>query len=526
MNNKLTAALLCALFVCAGSCGCSKSSEEGPGGNGSGGKVEGTVVKPAYSRSKILKNPLNGWVMYGSGTGDPSYWDTEFYVSELAQTVKVRDYASACYIRTGWATLNPAEGVYAWRDPSTKVGAMIKGALDRGLPIALRVVVDGRDQRENTPQFVLDAGAKYALDNPRYPDRKTPMPQDPIFQQYYAKFVEALAEDFNDPDKTSFIDGYGLGKWGEGHSVAYDTEDVTKVDENTERVKREVLDWITKLYARCFTKVPLVINYHRVLGHPSSEGKANPNSESLVALAIANGYCLRSDAFGMNNNSWGYTDWERSIAASWRYKVPIIMEGGYIVSSHSYWNDDRGYRKDHPEDVRQGEFDASAEAHVNMMDFRVGSETESWFLSAFSLVQRFISEGGYRLYPDQLTLPESVRSGSTVKIAHRWRNMGWGYLPNNLPQWNYKYKVAFALLDAQGKAQNVFVDTACEPSEWVESNPFSYESAIAIDVPAGEYTWAVAIVDTTRENKPAIQLAVNAPVTTDGWVELLKVKVN
>ena len=100
MNNKLTTALLCALFVCAGSCGCSKSSEEGPGGNGSGGKVEGTVVKPAYSRSKILKNPLNGWVMYGSGTGDPSYWDTEFYVSELAQTVKVRDYASACYIRT------------------------------------------------------------------------------------------------------------------------------------------------------------------------------------------------------------------------------------------------------------------------------------------------------------------------------------------------------------------------------------------------------------------------------------------
>ena len=141
-------------------------------------------------------------------------------------------------------------------------------------------------------------------------------------------------------------------------------------------------------------------------------------------------------------------------------------------------------------------------------------------------MQRFISEGGYRLYPDQLTLPESVRKGSTVKIAHRWRNMGWGYLPNNLPQWNYKYKVAFALLDAQGKAQNVFVDTACEPSEWVESNPFSYESAIAVDVPAGEYTWAVAIVDTTRENKPAIQLAVNAPVTTDGWVELLKVKVN
>ncbi|MEI3554633.1 MAG: hypothetical protein V8Q54_08385 [Alistipes senegalensis] len=101
-----------------------------------------------------------------------------------------------------------------------------------------------------------------------------------------------------------------------------------------------------------------------------------------------------------------------------------------------------------PEDVRQGEFDSSAEAHVNMMDFRVGQETESWFGDAFNLVQRFVSEGGYRLYPDQVTLPDQVNAGSRVKVASRWRNMGWGYFPNNLPQWNYKYKVAYALLDA------------------------------------------------------------------------------
>lgn len=198
-------------------------------------------------------------------------------------------------------------------------------------------MVDGRDQGANTPQFVYDAGAEYAMSEPKYPDRKTPMPQDPIFQRYYEKFVAALAEEFNDPEYTSFIDGYGLGKWGEGHSVAYNKDDVSAVDENTETVKREVLDWITKLYAKHFTKVPLVINYHRVLGHPTSQGTANPNSESLVALAISNGYCIRSDAFGMNNSSWGYSTWEKAIAAQWRYKVPIIMEGGYIVSSHSYW---------------------------------------------------------------------------------------------------------------------------------------------------------------------------------------------
>ena len=406
MRNLMTGCLLAA-FLCAASCGCSKDN----GGGEEGGQVAGVTVKPAYNKSEVLHNPLNGWVMYVSADYDPSYFDKEIYVPLLGKNVRVADYASACYIRTKWSVLNPADGQYAWKDPDSKVYKLVQKARELKLPIAFRVVVDGRDQGANTPQFVYDAGAEYAMSEPKYPDRKTPMPQDPIFQRYYEKFVAALAEEFNDPEYTSFIDGYGLGKWGEGHSVAYNKDDVSAVDENTETVKREVLDWITKLYAKHFTKVPLVINYHRVLGHPTSQGTANPNSESLVALAISNGYCIRSDAFGMNNSSWGYSTWEKAIAAQWRYKVPIIMEGGYIVSSHSYWNDPAGYRQGHPEDVRQGEFDSSAEARVNMMDFRVGQETESWFNDAFSLVQRFVSEGGYRLYPDQVIVPDQVSAG-------------------------------------------------------------------------------------------------------------------
>ena len=38
--------------------------------------------------------------------------------------------------------------------------------------------------------------------------------------------------------------------------------------------------------------------------------------------------------------------------------------------------------------------------------------------------------------------------------------------------------------------------------------------------------WAVAIVDTTKENKPAIELAVNDEKTAEGWVKLLEVQIN
>ena len=60
MKNLMTACLLAA-FLCSASCGCSKDSG---GGEDDGGKVAGVTVKPAYNKSQVLHNPLNGWVMY------------------------------------------------------------------------------------------------------------------------------------------------------------------------------------------------------------------------------------------------------------------------------------------------------------------------------------------------------------------------------------------------------------------------------------------------------------------------------
>ena len=59
MRNLMTGCLLAA-FLCAASCGCSKDN----GGGEEGGQVAGVTVKPAYNKSEVLHNPLNGWVMY------------------------------------------------------------------------------------------------------------------------------------------------------------------------------------------------------------------------------------------------------------------------------------------------------------------------------------------------------------------------------------------------------------------------------------------------------------------------------
>ena len=529
-NLEKTAKVALLAFLCLQMLSCTKSKDEdlletfnnGPQKMAVVGAANNVLVRPVYNSTAVLRNPLNGWVMYGKRDATETYWDSQFFVPELGANVKAIDYASACYIRTSWRSLNPSPGVYAWRDLNSQIGKLINGVKTRGLPIAFRIVVDGRDQGENTPAFVFNAGAGYWLSNPAAPTQKTPYPQDPIFRQYYTTFIEELAKDFNDPVRTSFIDAYGLGKWGEAHNVVY-AEPGTLTAAQTETAKEEVLDWIMALYNRTFTKVPLVINYHRLIGHPTSWGAANANSDRLLVKAINQGYSLRHDAFGMTDY---YQSWEKNFAATWKHKRPIIMEGGWIVSgTHRYWIDSSGqYREGHPEDVRLGEFNKSAEAAVNMMDFRVG-ETTSWFQTSFPLVQRFNAEGGYRLYPDELSLPNAIANGATAILSHRWKNMGWGYCPNNIPQWNYKYKVAFAILDTAGVVKKLFIDENGDPSKWLKDNPITYNfTTTAINLPPGAYKWAVAIVDKTNLNKPGIALAVTGTFK-NGWLELGNLQV-
>jgi len=71
----------------------------------------------------------------------------------------------------------------------------------------------------------------------------------------------------------------------------------------------------------------------------------------------------------------------------------------------------------------------------------------------------------------------------------------------------------------------VFVDDQGEPSTWLKNNPMTYELKAIVDLPTGNYTWAVAIVDTTNDNQPGIQLAVNGDMTSTGWLKLMGVQI-
>ena len=155
------------------------------------------------------------------------------------------------------------------------------------------------------------------------------------------------------------------------------------------------------------------------------------------------------------------------------------------------------------------------------MDLRELPETKGWTERANDLVEKFIVQGGYRIYPYSVSLPVRAKSNSTVTISHEWKNTGNGYLPNNMPNWNYKYKPAFALFDQQGNPVQTWVDDNAEPSDWLHNAVHSYTYPVTFtDIPEGTYQWAVAIVDQTKNQQPGIKLAIKDKKEKEGWVLL------
>lgn len=484
------------------------------------------TVTPEPEREKLLRNPFSGWAIYaglGSGLAD-NFWDTYDNFPSSRGTIKVSDYASLLLIRMKWSEIEPSEGVYAWDPACTAASAkrykmLVEGARARGLKVVPSFRIDSRDLDVwAVPEYVKNKGAQGFTSGSK--NVWTPYPDDPIFQECFKKMLKALATQLDDPQTGGHIQGLGIGEWGEYHSCKYSTGD--------ESPREAVLNWMCDTFMEVFQNIPVVINYHRMIGTGRKEGTPDSQSASLLDGACRKGLCFGSGAFGMHQY---YSTWEKNFIAGYKYKVPVTMEGGWVRSSHSLSAIQNDGYESWP-DVRRGEFDDAAGAYANVMDLRYNknpesSECWSWFNDAFDLVDKFIQEGIYRIYPTSITCPTTLSDGESFRISSSWTNLGWSYCPTNVVQYKKRYRVAYALLDQSGKPVKVFYHAAADPSKWYKSQTTSYTFDAALSgVSAGRYTWAVAIVDILNNDTPGIQLAVkDSYKTSDGWVKLANVNI-
>lgn len=453
--------------------------------------------------TSLIRNPAMGWTMYDDANDSVAkaavYW--------AAQNEAANKYASIFYMRWRWSSMEPEEGKYAWLYDSN-FKALVKGALDRGLKLAFSIYIDGQDNiQPGTPDYVKQAGAKgYMVDKLGGGKNWTPYLDDPVFQQKFTTFVRAFAAAFDNPAIVDYVDGYNLGWWGEGHHLVFkDTAN-----------KEPVFDWIINLYASSFKKVLLSITFGSEIGIPLEE---------KVALN-ANGYAIRRDGLG---SSW-FSQTERDYVKSKFPQIPFFAESCYWgchTEDCRPWAADAVYGKKWNgwKDVYTQVYTDAVSAHANTLDLREEVETQGWTTIAPELVRNFVRFGGYRLTPVQLSVPSVIRSGETFQIGHYWKNSGVGVCPNNNQRWNYKYKVAFALIDKNNKVAAILKDEKADPAAWVRGTDGKYILESRVNIAAGDYKLGVAIIDTSADDQPGIRLAIDKENKIGNWTVVSNITV-
>ena len=460
------------------------------------------IIHPKPDTLSLLRNPCMGWGLYDDANGEvqnaDEYWK--------AQDKAARAYGSFFYIRWRWSDMEPEEGKYAWLY-NENYKKLIKGALDRGLKLCFRIYNHSQDNiRQSTPNYVREAGAKGYLAKNGNDTLWTPYPDDPVFLTKLESFVKAFAQEYDRPDLVDFVDAYNIGWWGECHNIRLHGPNDLEF----------VFDRITTIYSSNFKKVLLALPFNSQIGF---------ETEKRIAID-PKGYVMRRDGLG----SMWFTEREQAITRQMFGKTLLIGESCWWQSSSDSvrpFATDRVYKLSTWRDVYELTYKQAVENGFNTLDLRELPETKGWTEKANDLVQKFISHGGYRFYPTAISLPNRVKRGEKTEIVHTWKNLGTGYLPNNVKNWNYKYKPAFSLLDKNNRVVKLYIDKEAEPSHWLHGNEYSYTLSVTFDeVRAGTYKWAIAIVDQSKMNTPGISLAIDANTPINGWYILEKISLS
>lgn len=496
MNKKHFFSIISSLSLLA----CSINKEHSKQNAGSSSENYLTTVKPVADLNSLLRNPAMGWGLYDDANGEVQQAD-EYW---RAQDSAANAYASFFYIRWRWTDMEPEEGRYAWiYDENYK--KLIKGALDRGLKLCFRVYDNGQDNlRQGTPDYVRKAGAKGYEVGGTKGKHWTPYPDDPVYREKFEKFVQAFAKEYDNPAMVDFVDGFNLGWWGEAHHI--------KLQEGS--LLDEVFDWYTTVYSSNFKNVILSLPFGSQVGF---------ETEKRIAID-KKGYAMRRDGLG----SMWFSEEEQAVANSMYGKTLLIGESCWWQCSTDDckpFASDTKYKLNTWRDVYELTSTQAIEGHFNTLDLRELPETRGWTSVGKDLVEKFISKGGYRLHPISITYPKKIENGE-LQIKHEWQNSGTGYLPNNLPNWNYKYKPAFALINRKGEVIKYQIDNIAEPSEWLYGRTYINNMQMNLsDVPKGVYELGVAIINKTTDNTPEIKLALKDKQTVKGWNVLGKIIV-
>ena len=377
---------------------------------------------------------------------------------------------SVDYLRFDWVKAEPEEGRFNWQFIDDAIAA----AKPRGASIAMRVMTAnaGSSGYYSSPKWLFDDGCKgveYLAggDDPTSGGERIPRIEpdyaDPIYLAKHGAFLAALGQRYDHNPNVEFLDIGSYGIWGEWHSP--------------HPAPIAVRQQIVEMYLRAFRQTPLVFM---------------SDDAEVMGYALAHGTGIRRDGVG---SPWHEQNWIGSkryegvlgMADAWK-KAPVVFE----------WFGDYDYLKS-----KNWSFDSAVNFmlsnHVTLINDNVGRVPPE----AGAQLEKLARLAGYRFVLREVAHATSVPRGAALNVKMKWANVGVGKLYRT-------YELRLSLRNAAG--QTVATATAnADPRGWM---PGDYEVNASVPIPSnlplGEYTLAVALIDPSNQHRP-LNLAMDAP---------------
>ena len=460
---------------------------------GSPDTAPGVIVVHPEETAVPLPNPYMGhgiWAgRHGFGNNEKSY--------TVADDTKGFGDGAALFnwvlIDWDWASLEPREGEFAWKD----FDAVVSYWRARGKQFFVRFWVtddpgwNGRPGADVLPDWLWAKGLKgHDYTGNGGLKRREPDYAGASYASVYLPALEKLlasfARKYDRPDTpVMFLQVMGYGHWADW-ATWYSKYRFSSVAQ-----KHEILSRIMHTYLRTFKYVPLL----EFAGPDWDTDRYRTLDDFLYskALDVAAAHRFGFMWTGFIDGIGGLYD-RATMQRFWR-EHPILAEGN--------WNYD-DMKDQHTHGTIDENMDGAIDFHANFVHFYLVPGTyQRAMRDDRAAFERALGPGGvgYRLVPASLSWSEEVPAGNLFVLRQTWVNRNAGRLYRAHPLKLY-------LTGEDGKEVFSEAIPGFDETHWVrgESYPVMSVFHLAKTIPPGAYDVRLALVDAA--GKPAIRLGI------------------
>lgn len=472
----------------------------------------------------VLRNPHKGWYwhFYDNGMKNPKYGSkTEGHENFPG--------LNHLYLRIDWSDIQPEKDKFDW----SEIDKVMEEWGAKGYRFSLRVCCSETSERQcfATPEWLYNMGCaggfyppfpnedpawweRFADDdsykveifaNPVKYCKKYWEPDycDPLFLEYLDKFIENMAEKFDNDPRVEFVDFGSYGNWGEGHN-AYGSNVV---------IPFEVYQAHLRIHMKHFKNKTVMINddiINNINGTlPEEQLIWTENKQEFLDECVSMRMGFRDDS--ILTDVFDVRDYHTLVKPEmfdfFHPYAPVDIEGAHY-----------NFYKDNNPKAKLVFIEAAKRAHATYAGFH--GYIDEWLQDNFYMTEYLANRLGYWYFINEIEHMDTVIAGTKMRIKMKWENAGFGLCYN-------KYDLDMKLTAKDGTE---YIYRLSEFDNRKIMNESTSEDVLyallSDDMKSGEYDMSFRLSETIGNELTVIKLGIKSNFKDDdGFYKLSTLEI-